>query len=282
MIIVTWKIVSDSSCDLLPGALAAFDVPFETVPLKIRVGEHEFVDDGALDVADLLARMHVHKGPTSSACPSPEEWASAYREADNVIAFTITSALSGSYNSAIVARDMVLEQFPEKHIHVVDTLSTGGQMALGIQYAAALIEQGCSFEQLERETERYNSELGLLFCLASFENLVKNGRMNRLVGFMAGALGMRAVGRASEKGELAMLFKARGETRALAFMLEEMDRHKDLSGKPVIISHCQNPSAAALLRNGVLAKWPTAHVTIMETRGLTSYYAQREGLLVAY
>lgn len=279
---MTWKIVADSSCELRHLEGLGPDLSFDTVPLKIRVGEREFVDNAALDTAVMMSAMGNYNGPATTACPSPEEWAEKYLQADQVIALTITSGLSGTYNSALVAKEMVLESHPEKKIYVLDTLSTGGQMVLDIWKARELIEAGLPFEQVCAELEIYNQQRGLLFALANFDNLVKNGRMSRLVGFMAGAMNMRAVGRASDAGKIELLHKTRGETRMLAYILESIDRSGYDGSGPVVISHCFNETAAHLLANGIHNKWPGARVEILPTGGLTSFYAENQGLIVGY
>ena len=253
---MTYRIVADSSCDL-----RSYDSPLETltyatVPLKIRVGQREFTDNAALDTRQMMDAMHNYNGPTSSACPSPEEWAAEFLKADCVLAITITSSLSGSYNSALVARDMVLEEHPEKKIHVLDSLSAGGELVLIARKAASLLESGVDFEETCRQAELYAQKYQLLFVLANFDNLVKNGRMSRLVGFMAGAMNMRAVGIASHKGTF--------------------------EGGPVVISHCYNENGAQMLARGIHAKWPESQVTILPTSGLCSYYAEEEGILMAF
>lgn len=278
---MTWMIVGDSSCELRSLENAAPGVGFATVPLKIRVNEREFVDNLALDVNAMMEAMHNFNGASTTACPSPEEWAEKFMMADQVLAITISSNLSGSYNSAMVARDMVLENCPDKKIYVLDSLSTAGEMTLAIWKANELIAEGLGFDELVAKWDTWFQGRQILFALANFDNLVKNGRMSKLVGFMAGALGMRAVGRGSEEGKLEMLHKARGETRALALMMEEMD-HRGYMGTPVVVSHCQNEKAANLLKTGIQRKWPGAEVTVFPCRGLTSFYAETGGVLVGY
>ena len=247
---MTWALVSDSTCEIRSIDHLAPDTAFYTVPLKIRVGEREYVDNAMLDTEAMLEAMANYNGPSSTACPAPEEWAEKFLLADQVFAITITSGLSGSYNSAMVARDMVLESHPEKKIYVMDSLSCGG-------------------------------ELALLFALANFDNLVKNGRMNRLVGFMAGKLNMRAVGIASDEGKISMMHKTRGEIKMLAFMMEEMDRRGFIGG-PVVISHCNNSEGAHRLSAGIRAKWPDSKVTVLPCGGLTSFYAEEQGILLGF
>ena len=234
---MTWALVSDSTCEIRSIDHLAPDTAFYTVPLKIRVGEREYVDNAMLDTEAMLEAMANYNGPSSTACPAPEEWAEKFLLADQVFAITITSGLSGSYNSAMVARDMVLESHPEKKIYVMDSLSCGGELALILWHVNELIREGVPFEEVCAEAERYCSERTLLFALANFDNLVKNGRMNRLVGFMAG---------------------------------------------PVVISHCNNPEGAHRLSAGIRAKWPDSKVTVLHCGGLTSFYAEDQGILLGF
>lgn len=276
-----WKIVTDSSSDLreLP---CPPQTTFATVPLKLRMGEKEFVDDSTLDALDMMAQMQKYKGTTSSACPSPDEWAEQFRQADCSIGITITSALSGSYNSALVARDMVLEESPQKKIHIIDSLSAGCPLGLLAHRVSELITQGLTFEEVRDKAEAYRRELRVLFCLSSFDNLMKNGRMNKLVGTLASALHIRAIGQASSKGTIELIHKARGQAQALNVMVEEMKAKKDLTGKPVFISHCNNLEGAQHLKKLIENTFKKVQITIMPTGGLTSYYAETSGLIVGY
>lgn len=279
---MSWMIVSDSSCELRSLERPAQGVSFATVPLKIRVNEREFVDNAALDTKVMMDAMHNYNGPSTTACPSPEEWAEKYLMADNVLAITISSNLSGSYNSAMVAREMVLENHPQKKIFVLDSLSTGGEMALGIWKANELIASGLDFDELVIEWDTWFQQKQVLFALARFDNLVKNGRMSKLAGFVAGAMNMRAVGRGSEEGRLEMLHKTRGEARTLALILEEMNNRGYQGKTPAVISHCHNDKAAALLKNGIQHKWHGAPVVVLPCSGLTCFYAETGGIIVGY
>ena len=106
---MTWNIVSDSSCDLRMASFESDRVRFETVPLRLQVGEREFLDNDDLVVPDLLDAMNQEKTASSTACPSPAAFARAFEAGDCTVCFTISSNLSGTYNAAVMGRDMVLE-----------------------------------------------------------------------------------------------------------------------------------------------------------------------------
>lgn len=280
---MTWKIAADSSCDIRDGIEPFPGLSFDIVPLKIRVGTVEFTDDSSLNLADMKKALASFDGPTSSACPSPDEWAKSFEEADCSVAVTMTSALSGTFNSAVVGRRMALEKDPEKKILVLDTKSTGGHMVLVVKKLRELIAQGLSFEEVAREAVTYNRSLHLLFTLSAFDNLVKNGRMNKLVGIVASKLGIRIVAEASREGKIEVLYKVRGQSRALETLVAEMKRKRpDLGDSEVVISHCSNPLGVRYLQEEIAKAFPSARITVMETQGLTSYYAEETGILVAY
>ncbi len=279
---MSWLLVADSSCEIKGGFPCVSSAQFATVPLKIRIGDQEYVDDDNLDLEEMLQAMGSFDGPSSSACPSPEEWAAQFEQADHVLAVTMTSALSGTYNSAVVARDLVLEAHPEKKIYIFDTLSIGGQMVLLLRYLDQLIAQGLPFEKIVEKGQAYNKKIHLLFTLASFENLVKNGRMNRVVGMIASKLNIRAIGIASEKGKIELLHKARGEVRTLEKVVEEMQKLGLSPSRTVEISQCKNEKGAQLLRSMIQANFPGVTVNIRPCCGLTSYYAEEAGMIIGF
>ena len=121
-----------------------------------------------------------------------------------------------------------------------------------------------------------------MFALASFDNLAKAGRVSRVVGFIAGRLNMRVLGRRTEDGTIDFFFKTRGETRVLAKILEQMDEDGYDGVRPVLISECNNQNAANLLEHGIHAKWPDARVDIVPCSGLCSFYAQDQGVIITY
>lgn len=230
----------------------------------------------------MLQAMTDYNGASTTACPSPEEWAEYFLQADNVFALTISSNLSGSYNAAMAAREMVLEEHPEKKIFVLDTLSCSGALAGAAELANKLIGEDQTFDDICFALKKFADSTHILFALASFDNLAKNGRVNRVVGFIAGRLNMRVLGRRTPDGKIDFYFKTRGETRVLAKILEQMDEDKYDGVHPVLISECGNQNAAQLLHHGIEAKWPGAPVKIVPCSGLCSFYAQDQGIIITY
>lgn len=275
---MSYIIVTDSSANL-----RSLDAPvaFASVPLKIITSEREFVDDASLNTAEMTSYLQSYRGRSSTACPGVADWLSAFGAADAVFAFTITSALSGSYNAARLAGEDYEAAHPDRRVYLIDSLSTGGEMKLLIEKTAALLQQGEAPEAVYEAVRAYQSKTRLIFALQSLNNLANNGRVNSLVAKISGALGMRIIGRASEQGELEILSKCRGEKRALEKIVSHM-QGMGYAGGPVRLDHCHNTAVAVQLRSLIRAQYPDADVQIGQTYGLCSFYAEKGGLMLGF
>ena len=271
------RIAADSSCDLL----TMDGVDFVSVPLTVRTAVEEFRDDAALDVDAMVTTLRGTKGRTFSACPNIADWESAFGESGDVLAFTITSSLSGSCSAALAAKKRCEEQNPSRRIFVVDTLSAGPELALLIETSAAELRSGKSFEEVCTAVQQYQRRTHLLFALESMHNLAQNGRISKLAATMAGVLGIRAVGQASEEGTLEMLGKCRGARKAQELLLSEMVR-LGYRGGSVRIGHCRNATFALELCTEIRRRFPGAEVKSHPLRGLCSYYAEHGGIMLGF
>ena len=278
---MAWMIVCDSSCEIRELEHPSAGVQFALVPFKIRVGEREYVDLATLNVPQMLQAMTDYNGASTTACPSPEEWAEYFLQADNVFALTISSNLSGSYNAAQLAAEEYQQENPGKRVFVLDSLSTGPEQRLLAEHLRDLLAEGKEFDEICEEMLRYHKHTHLLFSLESLANLARNGRVKPAVAAVARMLGIRVIGQASEAGELDVLCKTRGEHGALERIVLELKEHGYTNGR-LHISHCGNPAAAERLKHMVKAVFDGAKVDISECGGLCSYYAELGGLLVGY
>ena len=272
-----YKIVSDSSSDVL----SLSGVNFASVPLKILCEGVEYVDDDRLDLEKMASALKATKNRTSTSCPNPNDWLLAFDDADCIFAITITSGLSGSYNSLLQAKDEYLELHPDAKIHTIDSLSTGPEMLLIIEKLKERILAGDSFEKISETIDAYCKRTHLLFSLQSLNNLANNGRVSHAAAKIAGILGIRMVGIADETGHLKLLDKCRGEKKTLTTIYEEM-KNCGYHGETVRISHCFNPNAAKELEALIRTEYPDSDIKIRHCIGLCTYYAESGGLLVGF
>ena len=270
------KIISDSGANVLH----LDDTSFENIPLTIHVDGTDYQDDASLSVDEFIEALHQNDGKTSTACPSIAQWQKAFEGADEIYAITITSVLSGSYNSAVQAAGMYREDHPETKIHVIDSLSAGPEMELIIDKLKELIDAGLNFDEICAKINAYKEKTHLNFALESLDNLAKNGRISPAVAKVAKMLKIRIIGRPDD-GKLTPIGKARGARKTISYLIKDMEEHGFSNGR-VIIAHILNEEGADNLKQAILAKHPEAAVEIRKARGLCTYYAQKGGLMVGY
>lgn len=277
-----WAVVTDSASDMACMKAELSDgVIFDTVALKLNVGDREFVDDEKLDVDDMMEALASHSGKSGSAAPSPGEWKEVFEKADNIVAITISGSLSGSYSSAKAGMDVVLEEHPDKNILLIDSKSTGGGMMLLAKKALELARQDVDFDTMKAEMDKYYHKVKLLFVLENMDNLMKNGRVSKFEGSVAAILGIKVVGEASQEGTLSVLKKARGKMQAYDKMLDRLfDR--GYNGGRIIIGHCNNEQKADYLKSKVMQRFEKAKIEVCKLRGLDSFYAENGGIIVGY
>ncbi|MDP2843217.1 MAG: DegV family protein [Acetobacterium sp.] len=278
------RIISDSSCDLPKDFLDKDGIDFSLVPLKIIVGDREFIDDETLNTKELIAAMKAEKTASSSSCPSPEDFATELRKNKESYVITMTSGLSGTYNSARVAKDMVLEEDASLKISLFDTHSTSPLMILMVMKLRDMIKAGdIDFDTISDKLAAYLETLNLRFLFQDLSNLVKSGRMNRVAGAVASVLSIMPIFRSDEKGEIQLVSKARGIKKALSSLANMVeDKVKIQPQFPVVITHCNNLSQAEILKDLLEKRFDLNEIYIFPMHGLTTYYSNDKGLLMAF
>ena len=276
---MSYKIVVDSCCEL-PGELLK-DSRFVRIPLGLDVGDYQILDDEAFNQAEFLKKVAECPKCPKSSCPSPERFMEAYNEpVDHVYAVTLSSHLSGSYNSAKLGADLYREKYGEKQIHVVDSESASGgetQIALKIM---ELEEKGFSFEKIVEKVEAFRDSIHTYFVLDNLETLRKNGRLSGVKALVASTLSIKPVMGAT-KGEIIQRSQTIGIKKALS-------RLSDLAAAEVghpeerrlIITHCNAPERAEQVKRMILGKVSFRECIIMDTRGVSSMYANDGGVIV--
>ena len=270
------RIIADSSCDLY--SLDYQD--FKTVPLTIYTKERSFVDDENLNITEMLDYLASYKDRSYTSCPSIDAFKEAFEGADEIFVMTITSALSGSYNSALNAAQMYKDEHPLAKIAVLDSLSTGAEEILALQKLVKLIKEGKNFETIEEEIRAYLAKSRLFFSFFSIHNLAQNGRVNKTAAGVLNVLNIGVYGTATSEGKIAMTGKARGEKKCLKALFDQM-KEAGYEGGKAIITHTENEEAAQNLKDLVLSSYPDANIQIFPTRGLCSYYMERKGVVIS-
>lgn len=279
---MSWAIVADSSCNLRGYTPQAADTKYLFAPLKINVGGEEFIDNEHLDVAELNRRVAEEEAASSSACPSVGEWAELFRTADNVIAITISASLSGSYEAAVMARELVLEEGP-RNIFIVNSRAAGGKLELLVYLLDRYLTTNpdATFNQATAYITDVEQSSTVMFSLCSYENLTKSGRMPKMAGMLANKLSIRILGIASDEGTIKVLGPSRSQKKIFSKIISMMES-QGYCGGPVFIDHAFNETSAQALASKISEKWPSAEIVCLPCGGLCSYYAETDGLIIGY
>ena len=258
---MSYKIAIDSCGELLDEWKN--DGRIESIPLTLTVGGENIIDDENFDQKDFLKKVYE--------C-----------DAEHIYAVTLSAELSGSYNSAILGKNLFLEEQPEKKVHVFNSKSASGGQSLIAMKIVECEEKGLSFEEVVSEVEKYIEEMNTFFVLENLETLRKNGRLGRVKALVASALKIKPVMGATPEGTICQLDQARGMNKAIVKMVDHIgEKGINIPEKTVAITHCNCPERAKMLEEAIREKLHPAKIVVMDTAGVSSMYANDGGVIVA-
>lgn len=280
--IAMYKIVVDS-CGELPEELKK-DGHFETVSLELEVDGYRIKDDETFNQLDFLRRVKKSIAGPKSSCPSPEQYMDAYEgEADHVYVVTLSGGLSGSYNSAVLGKNLYEEEHGDaKKIYVFNSKSASiGETLIGMKIQE-FEEAGCGFEEVVEKVEEYIKSMNTYFVLETLETLRKNGRLSNLKAFIANSLNIKPVMGSTKEGLICQLGQARGMNKALERMVKDMiSKTKDCENRILAISHCNCPERAKAVKEKIEKIAKFKKIIIINTAGVSSMYANDGGVIMA-
>jgi len=278
---LSYKIVIDSCGEFLEQWKT--DDRFESVPLVLTVGGENIVDDETFDQAEFLKKVAACEECPKSACPSPERYMKAFEcDAERIYAITLSSELSGSYNSAVLGKNLLLEEHPEKKIYVFNSRSA----SVGETLIAMKIEEcekaGLAFDEVVRTVEEYISGQNTFFVLEKLDTLRKNGRLSGVKALVATALKIKPVMGSTDEGTICQLDQARGMNKALVKMMEHIvSKTSEGEKKALAICHCNCPERAEMFKEAIAEKMNPAQIIVLNTAGVSTMYANDGGIIVA-
>lgn len=277
-----YKIVIDS-CGELPEELKT-DGHYCSVPLELEVDGYRIIDDESFDQKDFLQRVKKCIQSPKSACPSPERYMQAFGGgADHIYAVTLSSKLSGSYNSALLAEQLYHEEHEgKKQIHIFNSRSASiGETLIGLKIQE-LEEAGAAFQEVVARVEEYISGMNTFFVLETLETLRKAGRLSNLKALVANTLNIKPVMGSTKEGAIQQLGQARGMKKALVKMVEDMLAvTKNCENRILAISHCNCPERALFVREQIEKVARFKKIIVVNTAGVSSMYANDGGVILA-
>lgn len=275
-------IIVMDSCGERTAAMKA-DESVVSAPLTLQVDECQIVDDDTFDQADFLKKVAASPNCPKSACPSPDYYREAFARAEKrAYAVTLSSELSGSYNSAVLAKDLLLEERPDIQVHVFNSRSASVGETLITRKIQECEEAGMDFAKVVETVEQYIDSQNTYFVLESLEALRKNGRLSNLKAFVATALKIKPVMGSTPEGSIIQLDQARGINRALVKMVDYVVQNvEDPETKVLGVTHCNCPARGEMVKNAILEQIKVRDVILLDTAGVSSLYASDGGVIIA-
>ena len=255
---------------------------YRIVPLTLMIGDEEIIDDGTINQKILIKKIADSPTCAKTACPSPEAYFREYDcGAEHVYGVTISAELSGSFQSAIIARDMYLDKYPDAKIHVFNSRSTSVGETMIVHMITQMEEDGVPFDEIVETIEAWNDEKLTYFTLDNLETLRKNGRLSRLKALAATVLKIKPICIGNHEGIIEQIDQARGSNKALIKMVDHIvEGTANPESKLLGISHCNCYERAVMVRDAILKRMHVKDVILQETGGLSTVYANDGGIIV--
>jgi len=276
-----YNIVVDSGCDVSKELINGENCELTHIPLNIQLGDKVYIDDENIDLDDYLANMGASKSAVKTSAPSPSLFFEQYKKGENVFVVTLSSKLSATYQSAVSAKDMYIDEYGKKFIHVFDSMTASvGESVITIKLSE-LIKKGLGTSEIVDQMNQFIKDARTYFIIDKFDNLVKTGRINPYVAKVASFLNVKPIC-GEENGEIKMLDKARGYSKAATRLVQMIkDNTPDIESRVIAITHVKAYEKAVALKEQISSTLRAKDIVITECRGITATYANLGGIVVA-
>lgn len=273
------KIITDSSADLPSELMDRYDIT--AVPLTISVNGQDYLEKADLTPQEFFNKMFASDELPRTSQPSPAAFAEAFSKFgpdDELLCLTISSGLSGTYQSACMGKEL-----SDANVTVFDTLA--GSMGHGLQIlrAAELAEQGNTMEEIVQDLTAYRENMNILVLLDTLENIVKGGRLSKFQGSLAKILNIKVILERVEGGKVEILEKIRGRKKFVKRVLEIIqERGEDFSDVTFGITHTGNAEDAEALKQEIIRLFSPKEVLISYMGATMGTYAGKNGMIISF
>ena len=273
------RLIADSCADFTPEKKAWTEV--RLVPLTLTVDKEDVIDDETFCQKKFLEKMRKSPECPRSACPSPERYMREFEGADEIFVVTLSKHLSGSYQSALLAKQMYQEEHPEVKIEVVDSWSASVGESIIVLKLRSLFDK-FNFEEIVKKITTFRNNSQTKFVLEDLDVFIKNGRLTHVQAILCNALNIKPL-LAGKEGQIVKLDQARGVERTLKKLVDAVVADvKEATTRTLAIAHCNHPERAERVRQMIMSKVPFRECMIVNTGGVSTMYANEGGIVVAY
>lgn len=244
-------ILVDGTCDISEDMQKEFGIGAVlghiTLPDKSEI--KQFLSWDNVSREDFYNKLRKNPNAYTTAPANPDEFANAFKEyvaqGREVMLVTMSSAISGTHSFATKGRELVLEEYPDAKINIIDSLRFGPGAGLIALTAAKLRDEGKTFEEVTAYLEENKGRFHQAGWLDDLSFVAKKGRLNHAAAFMGTIVGIKPIGEFDYNGMTTVLGKAKGAKKAYAVLLEYMKETIENPGEQMVIIAQTNRAAQA-------------------------------------
>lgn len=279
---MTIHIITDGSADLTPELAEQYGI--HVVPLHVHFGEECFTSE--MDTTMFYSKMKESAELPKTSSPSPGDFLDMYKSLDSsrdILVICLSSSLSSTYSSAIMAKDIYDEEGHPNSVVVLDSRTASMGLGLLAVRASLMAKASKSLQEISSKIEESIKYTRTYFTLDTLENVIKGGRLSRIKGTVASMLNIKVLMYASEEGCVEIMEKVRGTQRALKRLVDKVGdawHHADKEWVAFAHSNCED-RAKEFIR-AVTEKYPFKNVLLVNMGPVIGTYAGEGGILVAF
>jgi DegV family protein with EDD domain len=273
------KILTDSACDLPEELLDNKNL----IPITIRIDGKDYKDGIDLRKKEFYSKLTSSKNFPGTASPSPGTIIEKFSDAEKVYILTVSSALSSTYNNALLAKDIYTKELRNKMVYVIDSLNASIGQGLIFLKLKQLIENNLSHQNIIEKIEDYIKEVKTFFILENMDNLINSGRINKLLGKIVNVLNIKLIMGRTDEGKIELYKKVRGSRKAFNKLLNIIGNYgNNFEDKIFGIAHFNCLDKAKKFKAEVEKKYNFKDIIITQIGPSIATYADEDAIIISF
>lgn len=282
--VVDIQLMTDGGADI-PGRLSE-TLDIIVVPLYLHFSDGQYKSGETIDLQGFFKKIKDTNELPRSAAPSPNDFYEAFKDVDpdkKILMLSLSKGLSSTYENAVVGKNMLLEDEPDRIIEIFNTKTASCGIALLLHEANMKINENYSFEEIVAHLHERIDNTTTLFVLKTLENLVMGGRLDKVKGTIAKTLNIKLLMKASEEGAIEVSEKVRGDKKSIRRFIEQIGEYtKHFEDKVISLTHCNAEERANNVLAQIRNKYPFKDAYLTETGPLISTYGGEGALVISF
>ncbi|PAV30702.1 fatty acid-binding protein DegV [Virgibacillus profundi] len=279
-----FQLMTDGGADIPKQLNDKLDIA--VVPLYLHFKDDQYKSGVEIDLPTFYKKIKENNELPHSAAPSPNDFYDAYKQIDPetpILMLSLSKGLSSTYDNALIGKNMLLEEEPERKIEVINTKTASCGIALLLHEADVKYQENYSFDEIVKHLHECVEQTTTLFVLKTLENLVLGGRLDKVKGTIAKTLNIKLLMKASEEGSIEVSEKVRGDKKSIRRFIEQIGEYtKNFEDKVISMTHCNAEDRAKKVLAEIRSKYPFKGELLTETGPLISTYGGEGALVISF